>query len=94
VWFPGSSFELITHVDEENHSLAWSALLAPRFIFHAVRWQALTAVEGGKTKYETIEVFGGPLAWVVKFLFEGGLNKGFQAMAEGLKNRSEELRDT
>lgn len=93
VWFPSSAFEIITHVDNENHRLAWLNLMAPKFILHAERWQALSAVEGGKTKYETVEVFSGILAWVLKLLMEGGLNKGFEAMAEGLKTQSEQMRN-
>jgi len=49
-------------------------------------------VEDGrkKTRYETIEVFGGPLAYVIKCVVGSGLQQGFTAMAEGLKKRSEE----
>ena len=48
-----------------------------------------------KTRYETMEVFNGALAYVVMGLLGDGLRKGFIAMAEGLKTRSEDrLRDT
>jgi len=90
VWFPSSAFVIISHVDNENHRLAWMGSMAPRFILHTDRWQELSVVEGGQTKYETIEVFSGILAWVMKFLLGKGLNEGFKAMAEGLKKRSED----
>ena len=54
------------------------------------RWQWLTRTEDGKTKYETIEVFGGIMAYLVKWLVRGKLELGFQAMANDLKSRSEE----
>lgn len=59
---------------------------------NGVRWQALsTVIVDGKefTRYETLEVFGGIISWIVKFLLQGGLKKGFEAQAEGLKKRCE-----
>jgi hypothetical protein len=50
----------------------------------------LSVVEGGKTKYESFEVFGGVLAFVLKVVLGSGLKKGVEAMGEGLKRRSEE----
>ncbi|KAJ7677581.1 hypothetical protein B0H14DRAFT_3064678, partial [Mycena olivaceomarginata] len=54
----------------------------------AERWQMLT-VEGGKTKYESIEVFSGFLAYVVRLFVGKNLVLGVKAMAEGLKTHSE-----
>jgi hypothetical protein len=90
-WISASAFELITVVDYENHRLAWINLLTPfKFILRAERWQWLTVTEDGKTKYETIEVFGGLLAWVLMILMKSWLDAGFKAMGEALKRRSEE----
>jgi hypothetical protein len=43
----------------------------------------------GKTKYETIEVFGGILAYIINFFMRDKLVLGFNAQAEGLKQHAE-----
>ena len=58
----------ITALDAENYGVVWCTHGCPKFILSTESWQALSEVEGGKTKYEIIEVFRGPLAYVVKFL--------------------------
>ncbi|KAJ7629989.1 hypothetical protein DFH06DRAFT_1224539 [Mycena polygramma] len=79
----------ITAIDHENYRAAWvTAGLMPKWALFAERWQMLT-VEDGKTKYESIEVFTGILAYVVKFLQGKNLDLGVKAMAEGLKSYSE-----
>lgn len=89
-WFPGSAFERITALDHENYRTAWVNVEMPHWLLTAERWQALVEVEGGNTRYETIEVFGGLLAYLVRAFVGNGLKKGFIAMAEGLKSRAEE----
>jgi hypothetical protein len=89
-WFPGSAFERITALDHENYRTAWVNIEMPQWLLNAERWQVLVAVEGGKTRYETIEVFGGLLAYLIKIFVGSGLKKGFIAMAEGLKHRAEQ----
>lgn len=42
------------------------------------------------TKYESVEVFEGILAYVVKWALRRGLDQGFQAMGDALKIRAEE----
>ncbi|KII90105.1 hypothetical protein PLICRDRAFT_40307 [Plicaturopsis crispa FD-325 SS-3] len=90
VRFPSSAFEMITTVDHENYRVAWINLAAPKWILNAERWQSLTVTDDGKTKYETIEVFGGIFAYLVKFFVGAGLNKGFHEAGQALKRRSEE----
>lgn len=93
--FPASAaFEIITTVDPDNYRCAWQNVDYPSWLLAAERWQALVeVVEDGrkKTRYETIEVFSGPLAYAIKLFVGSGLQQGFTAMAEGLKERSEEL---
>lgn len=93
--FPaGSAFEIITTVDTDNYRCAWENVEYPSWLLTAVRWQVLVeVVEDGrkKTRYETIEVFGGLLAYLIKLFVGSGLQAGFRAMAEGLKKRSEEM---
>ncbi|KAG2757729.1 hypothetical protein P692DRAFT_20763691 [Suillus brevipes Sb2] len=89
-WLPSSAFERITVLDHENYRTAWVYVNTPHWLLNAERWQALVVVEGGKTRYETIEVFGGVLAYFIKAFVGSGLKKGFVAMAERLKSRAEE----
>ncbi|TFK71528.1 hypothetical protein BDN72DRAFT_957966 [Pluteus cervinus] len=93
-----SAFEIITVLDHENYRCAWENVEFPRWLMNAERWQMLTEVEvdvdGARkkvTRYETIEVFGGILAYFIVWFVGANLRKGFTAMAEGLKKRSEEL---
>ncbi|KAJ8583912.1 hypothetical protein M405DRAFT_747879 [Rhizopogon salebrosus TDB-379] len=89
-WFPSSAFERITALDHENYRTAWVNIDMPHWLLNAERWQVLVEVEGGRTRYETIEVFGGLLAYLIKIFVGNGLKKGFIAMAEGLKHRAEQ----
>jgi hypothetical protein len=43
----------------------------------------------GNTKYETREVFGGILAYIVMFFFQAKLKLSFDAMGVALKERAE-----
>ena len=64
----------------------------PTWLMTAERWQWLTVLDdGAKTKYETVEVYHGPLAYLVRCFVSRNLNLGFQAMADGLKARAESL---
>ncbi|KZP12881.1 hypothetical protein FIBSPDRAFT_897872 [Athelia psychrophila] len=91
---PSSSLERITVLDHENYRCAWVYISLPTWLLKAERWQMLTVVNSGEgegevTKYESIEVFGGILAYVVKFFVRSGLVEGFQAMTDSLKQRAE-----
>ncbi|GJE92890.1 SRPBCC domain-containing protein [Phanerochaete sordida] len=80
----------VTHLDARAHRAAWQNRMPP-WLLRTHRWQWLEPLEDGKTRYETIEVFDGPLAWCVRWFVAGALRKGFRAMADGLKARAEEL---
>lgn len=90
-WFQAqSAFETITTVDHENYRAAWVNVALPSFLLNAERWQSLSVNEDGTTKYETTEVFSGILAYIIKFLLREKLLMGFNAQAEGLKQRAEQ----
>ncbi|ETW78569.1 hypothetical protein HETIRDRAFT_243347, partial [Heterobasidion irregulare TC 32-1] len=82
--------EIITHVDNANFRIAWKYATLPEWLLRAERWQTLSEVSPGRTKYETQEVFGGILAYVIKIFLRNGLEEAFDAMAATLKSRSEE----
>ncbi|TRM69403.1 hypothetical protein BD626DRAFT_473953 [Schizophyllum amplum] len=88
-----SAFEIITVVDRENYRLAWQNVALPEFLrpylMFADRWQMLSEVEGGKTKYEAIEVFNGLAAYFIKWIVGAHLQQGFEATGVALKARAE-----
>ena len=79
----------VTFVDHEAYRAAWSHVGLPNWLLRSERWQLLSQTEDGKTKYETIEVFGGVMAYLVKWLKGADLDAAFNAFAVGLKERSE-----
>ena len=85
-----SVFVKVTTLDHTNHRAAWCAEGFPKFLLHTERWQALSVDEvTGRTKYETIEVFGGFLAYFAKFFVGKNLALAFQAGADCLKKCAE-----
>jgi len=87
----GSAFEKITTLDHKNFRVAWTFVGLPKFMLNAERWQVLSYDSITKqTKYESTEVFGGLLAYLVKWFVCPKLVLGFQATAEGLKRRAEQ----
>ena len=86
-----SAFVKITSIDHESFRVAWKFAGLPKFILHTERWQVLSYDSITKqTTYETIEMFGGLLAYFVNWFVRPKLVLGFQAMAEGLKRRAEQ----
>jgi len=83
------SLELVKAVDEENHRLSWIYVDYPSWVLRAERWQILTSLPDGRTKYETWEVFGGSLAYVVKWHLGKSLEESFTSFATGLKDYCE-----
>ena len=81
--------EIIDVVDAENHLLAWTNIDYPKWALRAQRWQALSKNEDGKILYETREVFGGVLAYIVKWFLRKPLLQAFVAFGDSLKERSE-----
>ncbi|KAJ2915112.1 hypothetical protein MD484_g5293, partial [Candolleomyces efflorescens] len=86
-----STWEKIVSVSHEDHRMAWEFYLPlmPKWLLRAERWQILTDLDGGKTRYDTFEVFGGPIAYLIKWVHQQNLKDGFKAMAEALKARAE-----
>ncbi|KAG6827693.1 hypothetical protein H0H92_010731 [Tricholoma furcatifolium] len=81
-WFQKqSAFEIISHLDNENYRVAWTNLMLPKFLLECDRWQMLTVLDDGKTKYETIEAFKGPVAYIIKWVMYEKLVWGFNAQA-------------
>ena len=87
---PTEAFEQIIHLDEAEHITAWKALF-PEWFIKAERWQGLSVTADGKTLYECREVFAGSGAWLVQWFISLNLRKSFDAQAEAMKTRAEQL---
>ncbi|KAF9480311.1 hypothetical protein BDN70DRAFT_623161 [Pholiota conissans] len=86
-----TAFCVITHIDGENYRVSWKTAGVPYFLLHTERWQALSIDEAtGKTKYETVEAFGGILAYITSFFFGDKLRVSFKAAADTLKAHAEQ----
>ena len=88
---PSSASLVVTVLDHASHRLVWESRTLPPWLLRTERWQWLTVLDGSKTLYETIEVFNGPVAWILKWFLSANLKSGFKTMAERLKERVESL---
>ena len=86
------ALELITHFDDVTHRISWVTLLPWWRFMKAERWQGLSTTADGKTLYESSEVFAGLGAYILKWFLRTPLTKAFEAAAEALKARSEQLK--
>jgi len=85
--------EILTHVDAASFRLAWRFATPARWLISAERWQILRDGRPGdqRTVYETWEVFGGLLAYVIRFFMHKKLQDSFDAMSRALKDRAERV---
>jgi hypothetical protein len=91
-WFgSGSATTQIEMLDSQNFRAVLTTTGLPHWLSQSERWQMLSVDETtGKTRYDTIEVFDGLVAYVIKFLMGSKLSVGFRAAAECLKARAEQ----
>jgi hypothetical protein len=85
--------EILTHVDAARFRLAWRFATPARWLISAERWQILRDGRPGgqRTVYETWEVLGGLLAYVIRFFMRKKLQDSFDAMSRALKDRAERV---
>ena len=88
-----TSFENITVIDTTLNRVAWQSIMLPQELLNATHWQAFSSIQGEDgsivTLYESLEVYYGPVSYVVDALFAEGLQEAFVAQAEALKARVE-----
>jgi hypothetical protein len=60
-------------------------------IMHAARWQTIEPLGNGRCRYRTWERFNGFLAPIIGAVFGGDVQRGFDRMANDLKQRAESL---
>ena len=74
-----------------KHELSWAVTMGAPWLVTADRYQRLTDLGGGRTRYETADVFTGAGVPVVFALMGRAMKRGFEGVAAGLKARSESL---
>lgn len=75
-----------------GHEVSWAVTMGAPWLVTADRYQRLTDLGGGRTRYETADVFTGAGVPVVFALMGRSMRKGFEGVAAGLKERCESLR--
>ncbi|KAI0317013.1 hypothetical protein OF83DRAFT_1263968 [Amylostereum chailletii] len=91
---PTRNLEILTHVDHRERCLAWRFASPAHCLLRAERWQTLhISASDGSTRYETWEVFGGLLAYLLRFFMRDKLEESFEAMTMALKARAEQTNE-
>jgi hypothetical protein len=81
--------EYITSYDE-GRRLSWGANVGPGWFIEADRWQELTDLGQGRTRYETVDEFTGVGVGFMLLLMERHMARGFGEVAHSLKARCED----
>lgn len=76
----------LTMKKKAAYELCWGS---ENFLIKVNRYQTLTPLEDGGTRYESREPFGGLLAPLIMWLHRENLMRGYRWAAEGLKARAE-----
>jgi hypothetical protein len=83
----------VNHVEvvEPPHRIVWSSILGHRWLLRTRREQRIEPLGDGHCRYTTTETFAGPLAPLVGLVSRRAVERGFAAVADGLRRRAEEL---
>ena len=76
---------------EPPRLLAWQTTMGARFLLHAVREQRLEALGESQCRYVTTDAFSGFLTPLVVAVAGRTVERGFNSVAQGLKQRAEAL---
>lgn len=76
---------------EPPRLLAWYTTMGARFLLHAVREQRLEALGDSQCRYVTTDAFTGLLTPLVILVAGRTVERGFNSVAQGLKQRAEAL---
>ncbi len=83
--------ERITSFEPEKHRLSWGVNVGPAWFIDADRYQELTDLGDGRTRYETCDEFTGVGVGFMLLLMERHMARGFAEVAHALKDRCESL---
>jgi len=81
--------EHITGFWPDRHRFSWGTDVGPGWFIKADRWQQLTDLGGGRTRYETSDEFTGVGVPLMLALMESKVSRGFHDIAKALKARAE-----
>ena len=73
----------------EGSRVSWGVNVGPGWFITADRWQQLTDLGNGRTRYETVDEFTGVGVGFMMMLMEKHMRRGFQEVADALKVRCE-----
>ena len=74
---------------EPGRQLSWGVSVGPSWFIQADRWQRLTDLGGGRTRYETSDEFTGVGVGLMLALMRRHMERGFRDVAQALKSRCE-----
>ena len=74
---------------EPGVELRWGLIVHP-WVFAGERWQRVEALGPGRCRYSTGERFVGAFAWVVDLFYGRAVERGFEAVAVGLRDACEQ----
>ena len=81
--------EYVTSFDAERRRLSWGVNVGPAWFILADRWQQLTDLGDGRTRYETSDEFTGVGVTFMLLLMRKHVERGFGDVARGLKAHCE-----
>jgi hypothetical protein len=73
----------------EGSRVSWGVNVGPGWLIKADRWQQLTDLGDGRTRYETVDEFTGVGVPFMMLLMERHMARGFAEVAHALKDRCE-----
>lgn len=91
---PGRSKSIRTewvNLVEPGHTICWGMHMGHASLLCTNRWQILTTLDDGHTRYETVDYFSGLLTPLVMALYGEPTRQGFQSVADGLKAFVEDI---
>lgn len=80
--------EYVTSYDE-GRRVSWGVNVGPGWFIKADRWQELTDLGNGRTRYETVDEFTGVGVPLMLALMEKHMKRGFTEVGQALKARCE-----
>ncbi len=73
----------------EGSRVSWGVAVGPRWFIDADRVQELTDLGNGRTRYFTEDTFTGIGVWLMRLTLGSNVQRGFDRVAQGLKQRCE-----
>lgn len=81
--------EYITGFWPDRYRFSWGVDVGPGWFIKADRWQQLTDLGDGRTRYETSDEFTGAGVPMMLAIMESKVHRGFDDIAQALKTRAE-----